>query len=53
MMEDTELADDPVSHIFRLIDPVKEIFVLLGQKHDFGSVRPEVQRVAELAGKIA
>jgi hypothetical protein len=53
MMEDAELADDPAGHIFRLVDPVKEIFVLLGRKYDFGAVRVEVQRVAELAREIA
>lgn len=53
MMDDAELADKPGDHIFRLVDPVKEIFVLLGQKHDFGAVRVEVQRIAELARQIA
>ncbi|WP_376985504.1 hypothetical protein [Bosea sp. R86505] len=53
IMGDAELADEPGGHIFRLVDPVKEIFVLLGQKHDFGAVRVEVQRIAELARRIA
>lgn len=53
MIDDAELADDPAGHIFRLVDPAKEIFVLLGTKHHFGAVRTEVQRVAELAAKMA
>lgn len=53
LTDDAELADEPGGHIFRLVDPTKEIFVLLGKKHNFGAVRLEVQRVAELAGKIA
>lgn len=53
MIEDAELADDPVGHIFRLVDPANEAFVLLGTKYYFGAVRTEVQRVAELAAKMA
>lgn len=53
MIDDAEIADEPGGHIFRLVDPTKEIFILLGQKHDFRAVRLEVQRIAVLAGKIA
>lgn len=53
LVDDAELVDEPSGHIFRLVDPVKEIFVLLGEKHDFGAVRLEVQRIAELAERIA
>ena len=52
MMAEAELADGFGGHVFRLVDPAKEIFVLLGQKHEFGAVRLEVQRIAKHAGKI-
>jgi hypothetical protein len=40
-----DLADEQLGHIFRLVDPDAEIFVLLGKKYPFGSSR---QAVAEL-----
>lgn len=53
MLDDAELADDPMGHIFRMVDPAREIFVLLGKKHEFGMVRSEVRRIADLARKLA
>jgi len=49
LVDDADLADDELGHIFRLVDPSKEIFVLLGQKHPFGSMRTEVDRIMTLA----
>jgi hypothetical protein len=52
MVDDAELADDPVGHIFRLVDPATQTFVLLGQKHAFGAMRAEVAQIAEAAAKL-
>ena len=46
---DHSIADQSPGQIFRLIDPVAEVFVILGKKHDFAGVRSEVARVLELA----
>ncbi len=53
MLNNAELADDSRGHIFRMVDPAKETFVLLGEKHEFGEVRSEVSRIADLARTIA
>ncbi len=52
MVEDADLADDEIGHIFRLVDPQTETFVLLGQKHSFGEMRREVERIAALASSM-
>jgi hypothetical protein len=49
LVEDAGLADDGCGHIFRLVDPDAEIFVLLGRKHSFGAMRQEAERIAALA----
>lgn len=49
---DAGLADDPIGHIFRLVDPATETFVLLGKKHAFGAMRAEVAQIAELAARL-
>lgn len=49
MVDDADLADDEVGHIFRLVDPKTETFVLFGQKYSFGAMRSEVERIAALA----
>jgi hypothetical protein len=46
---DSELADDPEGNIFKLVDHRNSCFVLLGEKHQFGELRKEVERVYELA----
>jgi hypothetical protein len=52
MVEDADLADEELGHIFRLVDPQTETFVLLGKKHLFGAMRSEVERIAALAGSM-
>jgi hypothetical protein len=37
-----ELADEVTGNIFKLVDPESEIFVLLGQKFEFGPIREAV-----------
>jgi len=44
-----ELADDNRGHVFRLVDPDALIFAVLGNKHAFGAVEIEVQRINSLA----
>lgn len=39
------LADDPVGHIFKLLDPEAECLVLMGHKYFFSPIRSEVQRI--------
>lgn len=43
------LADDALSHIFKLVDPAHGICVLLGEKYEFRLIRAEVERVLALA----
>lgn len=40
-----DLADDSVGNIFRLVDPVKKVFVVMGAKHEFGAIQQEVERL--------
>lgn len=44
-----ELADDPLGHVFKLLDPETECLVLLGQKHFYGPISAEVRRVHDQA----
>lgn len=44
-----DLADDPVGHIFKLLDPSAECLVLLGSKYFFGPIRREVSMVLDKA----
>jgi hypothetical protein len=46
---DYNLADEETGHIFKLVDPIRGICVLLGKKFDFNLIRVEVQRVLEVA----
>ncbi len=43
------LADDPVGHVFKLLDTEAECLVLLNEKYFFGALRAEVDRVAAIA----
>jgi hypothetical protein len=49
LVGDSELADEPAGHIFKLLDPERSSFVLLGQKYEFGVLRQEVERIHERA----
>lgn len=44
-----ELTEDQLGHIFKLVDPESQQFVILGEKFDFGQVYDEVVRVFRLA----
>jgi hypothetical protein len=43
------LADDPVGHIFKLLDPQEECLVLMGLKYFFAPIRDEVKKVFDQA----
>jgi hypothetical protein len=49
ILGDADMADDEAGHIFRMVDPKRQIFVLFGEKYQFGAVRTEVIRIAKLA----
>ncbi|UYO46327.1 hypothetical protein KQX63_10070 [Rhodopseudomonas palustris] len=49
MVEDSDLADEAISHVFRLVDPKTKTFVLLGKKYPFGPMHDEITRIAELS----
>jgi hypothetical protein len=38
-------ADDPIGHIFKLLDPEAECLVLMGEKYFFAPIRNEVVRI--------
>lgn len=42
-------ADDPIGHVFKLLDPDAECLVLLNKKYFFGPIRAEVRRIVGLA----
>ena len=46
IVDDADLADEELGHVFRLVDPKTETFVLFGSKHKFGNIRREVERIA-------
>ena len=53
IIADASLSDDVLGHIFRLVDPATETFVLLGEKYSFGPMRVAVNDVLrKLRGMI-
>lgn len=50
---DHALADDASVHLCKLVDPDASCFVLLGEKHFFGALRPEVSRIRQRASEKA
>lgn len=49
ILDTHQLADDPVGHVFKLLDVKEECLVLLGRKYFFSPIRVAVQEVFELA----
>lgn len=49
LVDDHQLADDQLGHIFKLVDPAAGVCVLLGEKYEFGRIRAEVQRILAAA----
>ncbi len=46
------LIGSPITFMFRLVDPVEDIFVLLGERHSFGALRKVVSEVLGKAQKM-
>lgn len=46
---DHTLTDEESGHIFKLVDPMRGVCVLLGQKFEFRPIRREVQRILSSA----
>lgn len=49
LVDEHTLADEVIGNVFRLVDPVSGICVLLGQKFEFRPIRAEVVRVLSRA----
>lgn len=45
LIESSDLADDELGHVFRLVDPEKNILVLFGEKYEFSLIEDEVRRI--------
>lgn len=48
IVDSHKLADDPVGHVFKLLDPEVECLVLMGAKYFFTPIREEVSRIFQL-----
>ena len=53
LVDDHELADDAIGHIFKLVDPKHGICVLLGEKFEYRPIRSEVRRILCCAIEMA
>ena len=53
MIGDSDLADDQMGLIFKLVDPDKEVFVILGEKYPFAGIRKEVKQILSTADIFA
>lgn len=49
LVNDHSLADEQVTNVFKLVDPVNAICVLLGEKYQFGDLRSEALRILTTA----
>ncbi|MBL0402351.1 hypothetical protein JKG68_00035 [Microvirga aerilata] len=47
-----KLADDVIRHIFKMVDPDEEIFVLFGEKYELSPIRDAVFDVYEKCAKM-
>ena len=45
MVGNHRLVDEVLNQVCRFVDPSAMIFVILGEKYDFGSIRDEVRRI--------
>ena len=52
IVAEASFAEDELAHIFRLVDPIDQVFVLLGQQYEFGRTRQEVQAVLASAYRM-
>lgn len=49
MVGPSDLADDEVGHVFRLVDPIDLVFVLFGERYAFGPIWDEVRKLVDRA----
>lgn len=49
MLNTHTLADDPMGHIFKLLDVEEECLVLMGKKYYFATIRSETQSILHKA----
>lgn len=49
MLNAHTLADDPMGHIFKLLDVNEECLVLMGKKYYFAAIRSKIQRIQHMA----
>lgn len=47
LVGEASLNDDVLGHIFRLVDPKSQVFVLLGERYEFGPMRAAVDDILE------
>ncbi|MEP3198213.1 MAG: hypothetical protein ABJO57_10110 [Lentilitoribacter sp.] len=52
IVDSHEIADEPTTKIFKLVDPDAGICVILNEKFDFSKVRDEITRILELANQF-
>jgi hypothetical protein len=52
LVDSHKLADEVIGHIFKLVDPEEEIFVLLGHKYEFAPIREAVFKIYEDAVRM-
>jgi len=45
MVGEATLADESSGNVFKLVDPIAEVFVVLGTKFNFGPLRSEIERL--------
>ena len=45
ILGDHQIVDDGFGHVFKLIDPENEVYVVLGKKFEFGPLGREVARI--------
>ncbi|WP_438860404.1 hypothetical protein [Achromobacter spanius] len=49
MLGPVDLGQQPPGHIFKLVDPFRQVFVLFGRRFDYAPMLPELERIAEVA----
>ncbi len=52
LVGEASLNDVAVGHIFRLVDPRGQVFVLLGERYEFGPMRVAVDHILEKLARI-
>jgi hypothetical protein len=43
---------EPITHIFRLVDPWELVFILLGERFSFAPIKDEIQRIINLGKRF-